>query len=110
MPHTLDSGINIALLINVAPGTFGKNNKDSLSKKHIPLHQITEFQTFFIYRLLSLIRTYPLENIPKVNKCIPMFILESRVFENHLNIELKTNIKYLSQQEQIYKACKHCKD
>ena len=35
---------------DVAPGTFGRNNK------HSPLHQITEFQTFF-YGLLSLIST-----------------------------------------------------
>ena len=47
---TLDSGIN------VAPGTFGKNNKHSPLKKHIPLHQMIDFWTFF-YELLSLIRT-----------------------------------------------------
>ena len=40
---TLESGIN------VAPGTFGKNNKHSTLKKHIPLHQITEFRTFFLW-------------------------------------------------------------
>ena len=41
---TLDSGIS------VAPwnGTFGKNNKRSPLKKHIPLHQITEFRTIFM--------------------------------------------------------------
>ena len=47
---TLDSGID------VAPGTFGKNNKHSPLKKHIPLHQMIDFRTFF-YELLSLIRT-----------------------------------------------------
>ena len=34
---TLDSGIN------VAPETFGKNNKHSPLKKHIPLHQMIDF-------------------------------------------------------------------
>ena len=56
-PCTLDSGIN------VAPGTFGKDNKDSPLKKHIQLHQIKEFWTF--YELLSLIRTLPLEKNSK---------------------------------------------
>jgi hypothetical protein len=45
--HTLDSGIN------VAPGTFGKNNTHSPLKKHIPLHQITEFGTFLWITLLN---------------------------------------------------------
>ena len=45
---TLDSGIKVAPWINVAPGTFVKNNKHSPSKKHIPLHKITEFRTFFM--------------------------------------------------------------
>ena len=33
---TLDSGINVPPWINVAPGTFGKNNKHSLLNKHSP--------------------------------------------------------------------------
>ena len=45
--HTLDSGIN------VAPGTFGENNKHSPLKKHIPLHQITEFLTFLWITLFN---------------------------------------------------------
>ena len=45
----LDSGISVAPWINVAPETFGKNNKYSPLKKHVcTLHQITEFWTFFM--------------------------------------------------------------
>ena len=51
--HTLDSGISVAPWINVAPGTFGKNNKHSPLKKHIPLHQITEFWTFLWITLFN---------------------------------------------------------
>ena len=50
---TLDSGISVAPWINVAPGTFGKNNKHSPLKKRIPLHQITEFQTFLWITLFN---------------------------------------------------------
>ena len=39
----LYSGIRVAPWINVAQGTFGEKNKHSPLKKHIPLHQITEF-------------------------------------------------------------------
>ena len=63
--NTLDTGINIAPCINVAPETFGKNNKQSPLKKLIPLHQITEFWTFLWITLF--------------NKGTPMFIPESRV-------------------------------
>ena len=44
---TLDSGINVAL------GTFVKNNKHSPLKKHIPLHKITEFRTFLWITLFN---------------------------------------------------------
>ena len=44
---TLDSGIN------VAPGTFGKNNKHSPLKKHIPLHQMIDFWTFLWITLFN---------------------------------------------------------
>ena len=50
---TLDSGISVAPWINVAPGTFGKNNKHSPLKKHIPLHQITEFKPFLWVTLFN---------------------------------------------------------
>ena len=61
-----------------SPWNIWKNNKHSPLKKHIPPHQITELQLFF-YGLLSLIRRLPLEKNPKIIKCTPMFILESRV-------------------------------
>ena len=50
---TLDSGINVAPWINVAPGTFGKNNKHSPLKKQIPLNQITELQLFLWITLFN---------------------------------------------------------
>ena len=61
LTYTLEYGIS------VASGTFGKKNKHSPLKKHIPLHQITEFRTFFYGKK------------PKINKRTPMFIPESRV-------------------------------
>ena len=48
LPPTLDCGITVNPWINVATRTFEENNKHSPLKKHIPLHQITEFLTFFM--------------------------------------------------------------
>ena len=50
---TIESGINIAPWINVAPGTFGRNNKHSPLKKHIPLHQMIDFRTFLWITLFN---------------------------------------------------------
>ena len=73
---TLDSGINVAPWINVAPGIFGKKNK------HIPLHQITELWIFLWITLFNK-DIAPGKN-PKVNKHGPMFIPESRVVSRGL--------------------------
>ena len=50
---TLDSGIDKVPGINVAPRTFGKNNKYSPLKKHIPLHQMIDFRTFLWITLFN---------------------------------------------------------
>ena len=38
----LDSGIDVAPGINVAPGTFGKNIKRSPENRHPPYYQIAD--------------------------------------------------------------------
>ena len=68
MTSTLDSGISVA---------SGKNNKHCPLKKHIPLHQLTQFRT--VLWITHFNKDVAPGKNPKINKGIPMFIPESRV-------------------------------